>query len=507
MSGGLSIADVVSVQVFLSPLPVAQRNFGSLVIIGPTEGVINTSERMRTYSTITQVAQDFGTTVPEYLAANLYFEQAPQPAQVFIGRWAQAATHGWLFGATLPTSDQLMTVWNPVTAGSMTISIDGTPHAVSGLNFSAQSNMNGIASVIQAGLPAGALCTWDAVYNRFKIRGIVTGVSGAVSYATATGSGTDISGSSGTAPLYTGLAQAAGASAPAPGIAVETPLQCITALAALSNSWYGAMFAPTLATDITDSQYEAVANFIEASNPSRIFGITSQEANIVDPTQTTDLASVLQSLNLQHTCIQYSSSSVYAIASLFGRAFTVNFTANNSTITLKFQQEPGVVAETLSETQAAALNAKNCNVFVNYNVGVAIIQQGVMCGGFFFDERQGLDWLQNEVQTNLFNILFNSTSKIPYTDPGMHVLVTGVVDAMNDGVNNGLIAAGVWNSPAVFGQLTQGQFLSTGFYVFVPSVNTVSETQRSARIAPTIQCAVKLAGAVHFASAILNVNR
>ena len=82
MSGGLSISDVVTVQVVLSPLPVAQRNFGSLVIIGPTEGVINTSERMRTYATIAGVAADFGTTVPEYLAANLYFEQAPQPAQV-----------------------------------------------------------------------------------------------------------------------------------------------------------------------------------------------------------------------------------------------------------------------------------------------------------------------------------------------------------------------------------------------------------------------------------------
>ena len=71
MSGGLSISDVVSVTVNLSPLPVAQRNFGSLVIIGPTEGVINTSERMRTYATIAGVAADFGTTVPEYLAANL----------------------------------------------------------------------------------------------------------------------------------------------------------------------------------------------------------------------------------------------------------------------------------------------------------------------------------------------------------------------------------------------------------------------------------------------------
>jgi len=54
MSGsGLSVSDVVNVTVSLSPLPLAQRNFGTVMIIGPTEGVINTGERFRQYSTIT----------------------------------------------------------------------------------------------------------------------------------------------------------------------------------------------------------------------------------------------------------------------------------------------------------------------------------------------------------------------------------------------------------------------------------------------------------------------
>ena len=504
---GLSTSDLVNVTVNLSPLPVPQRNFGSLVIIGPTEGVINVGERLRSYSTIAQVKADFGSTGPEVSAATLFFEQSPQPAFLYVGRWAQTATYGWLYGAVLPASDQLMTVWNAVTNGSMNISIDGTPHALSNLNFSTQTTMNGVASVIQAALPAGATCTWNSVYNRLQVRGITTGINGAVSYATSTGSGTDISGSSGTAPIYTGLAQAAGASAPVNGIAAETPLACITALAAQSNDWYGAMFAPVNATDITDNQYETVANFIEAENPSRIFGITTMSSTVIDPTNTSDLASVLMSLNLQHTCIQYSSYSAYAAASLFGRAFTVNFTANNSTITLKFKQEPGIVAETLGETQASALKAKNCNVFINYNNNTAIIQEGVMSGGWFFDERQGLDWLQNNVQTKLYNILYTSGTKIPLTDPGVHILVTGVESGMVDGINNGLIAPGQWNTTAVFGQLVPNQYLDKGYYVWAPSVNTQSEAVRATRVAPTIQAAVKLAGAVHFANCIINVNR
>ncbi|ELJ9363915.1 DUF3383 family protein, partial [Salmonella enterica] len=65
----------------------------------------------------------------------------------------------------------------------------------------------------------------------------------------------------------------------------------------------------------------------------------------------------------------------------FGRAFTVNFNGSNTTITLKFKQEPGVTYETLDLSQAKALDAKNCNVYVYYQNDTAILQQGVMSSG------------------------------------------------------------------------------------------------------------------------------
>jgi len=68
-------------------------------------------------------------------------------------------------------------------------------------------------------------------------------------------------------------------------------------------------------------------------------------------------------------------------------------------MTLKFKQEPGVAPETLTETQAATLRGKHCNVFVNYDNDTAIIQEGVSFDGSFFDEVVGLDWLENDIQT------------------------------------------------------------------------------------------------------------
>ncbi len=503
MSGsttGLSSSDIVNVQVTLTPQPVPYSNFGALLIIGSTQGVIGVGERLRQYSTIAGVETDFGNTAPESLAATLFFEQSPQPAIVYIGYWAQNPDYAYLYGATLSTSGQLMSLWNTITQGSMSITIDGTIRNLVGLNFSTASNMNGVASIIQGALPVGATCTWNASYDQLIVRGAQTGLSGTITYATPIGTGTDIS-------TLTGLSLLAQASPPVQGVAAETPLAAMTAMVAFSNLWYGSMFAPVTNSTITDAQYEAVANYIEAQNPSRIFGITTQEAGVLNPVINTDIASVLQSLNLQHTCVQYSSQNLYAVASLFGRAFTVDFTANNTVITLKFKVEPGIIAETINESQAAALNAKNCNVFVNYSNGVAIIQQGVMCGGYFFDERQGLDWLQNQIQVNLFNLLYTSPTKIPQTDPGVHILTTGVEQALVSGVNNGLIAPGVWNSSYLFGQLVYGQYLASGYYIYCPSVNSQSETIRSQRIAPTIQVACKLAGAVHYANCVVSVNR
>ena len=173
---------------------------------------------------------------------------------------------------------------------------------------------------------------------------------------------------------------------------------------------------------------------------------------------------------------------------------------------MKFKQEPGVRAETITETQAAALTAKNVNVFVNYDNDTAIIQQGVMSDGTFFDERHGLDWLENDIQTAVYNLLYTSTTKIPQTDEGTHLIMTTIEDRLAQAVANGLVAPGQWNAGG-FGQLKQGDYLSKGFYVYAAPVATQSQADREARKSVPIQVAVKLAGAIHSVDVLINVNR
>lgn len=284
---------------------------------------------------------------------------------------------------------------------------------------------------------------------------------------------------------------------------VETLAQAVSAVLQFTN-WYGLGIADD--EDLTAAEITATASAIQASSLSRVFAVTSDDSGIIDSASTTDIASTLKAAGYGRTFVQYSTKSKYAALSAFGRAFTVNFTGNNTTITLKFKTESGVTYETLTSSQAAAVDAKNANVYVYYANDTAILQQGVMSNGDFFDERHGLDWLQNYVQTNLYNLLYTSTTKIPQTEAGITRLLSNVEQSLDQAVSNGLVAAGVWNGGDI-GQITAGDTLTKGYYVYAQPLSSQAQADREARKAPLIQAAIKLAGAVHYADVQINVVR
>ncbi len=285
----------------------------------------------------------------------------------------------------------------------------------------------------------------------------------------------------------------------------ESLLEAVNALMDY-NAWYGLHLAVPEADYPDDATIITVSAAIEASTVSRIFGITTDEATILDAATTTDLASKLKAAKYSRTFIQYSTSSRYAALSAFARAFTVDFTGSNTTITLKFKQEPGITYETLGTSQANNLEAKNCNVYVYYENDTAILEQGVMSNGDFFDERHGLDWLQNAVQTADFNTLYTSTTKIPQTDAGTTTRIANIELVLDKAVQNGLFAPGKWTGGPM-GQLNTGDMLTKGYYTWAENVDDQLQVDREARKGVPIQVAGKLAGAVHYGSVAITVVR
>jgi len=172
---------------------------------------------------------------------------------------------------------------------------------------------------------------------------------------------------------------------------------------------------------------------------------------------------------------------------------------------LMYKQEPGISAESLTQTQMNALLGNNANVFVNYNNSTAIIQPGITPSGQYIDTVIGCDWLRGAIQTNVYNLLYGTSTKIPQTDAGMHQIATQVEAACVSGVNNGLLAPGQWNSQGV-GQIAQGDYLSKGYYVYTPPLSSQAQSDRAARKSVPIQVLAKLAGAVQQVEVLVAVN-
>ena len=72
MAQGLPVSNVVNVDVIMSPRAASGRNFGALLILGPST-IIPVSERIRRYSAAEDIGKDFGVESPEYKAAQGVF--------------------------------------------------------------------------------------------------------------------------------------------------------------------------------------------------------------------------------------------------------------------------------------------------------------------------------------------------------------------------------------------------------------------------------------------------
>lgn len=495
MANALSVSRLVSVQTIFSPVAAGRRGFGTLLILGDS-AVIGSAERVRTYTTLEAVAADFGVNAPEYYGASLYFGQSPRPAQLMIGRWFASAAPAQLVGGVVPASEQTLADWAAVTNGELDIEIDGTTVNLTSLDFSAATNLNGVASIVSTaidGVVTGATCEWTG--TEFVINGAANGSTGTITYAS------DTAGSNLASQMHLTASTAAAVNE---GMDAESPAAAAAAFADMSGAWYGLTFCA--ASTITDAEHLAVAAFIEGAGKARRYGVTVQSTQAINPLSDTDLGALLKAARYRRTTWLYSTHNPYAICSFFGRAFAVNFSGNRTTITMMYKQMPGVIYEQLTETQAQTLEDKNGNVFVLYDNDTAIIQYGVNADGTYFDEVHGADWLADAVQVAIYNLLYQSQTKIPQTDEGTAQLINAAQRVLDQAVQNGFAAPGIWNADG-FGTLQRGDRLDSGYYVYMPSVDDQDQSEREERKAPVMQIAVKLAGAIHTADVIISINR
>lgn len=270
----------------------------------------------------------------------------------------------------------------------------------------------------------------------------------------------------------------------------ETTVEALTASVAKGTEFVGLVLSKSLrdvTTGVGDTTVE-VGQWAEAAK--KIFMNTTNDANTLLSAQTGDVASLLQAetgLRFTHTC--YSSVvAQYPSAAVFGRAASVNFASSGSTITLNLKQLSGVTAQDLTPAEFAAMRAKHCSAVVVIGSSVNAFVDSRMASGSWLDTTHGLMWLESRIEADLFNLIYTSGTKVPFSQVGINTTVGVLERALQAAVRNGLCGAGF---------LADGTFLPEGYSVSSVALADVPAGDLGARTYKGLSFVLKGVGALH----------
>ena len=113
--------------------------------------------------------------------------------------------------------------------------------------------------------------------------------------------------------------------------------------------------------------------------------------------------------------------------------------------------------------------------------------------------------LVNNIQLSVLDLLTGST-KVPQTEDGVALLASAINGPCLAARNTGFIAPGIWNAAPIL-SLNTGDTLSQGYLILSEPIDSQSQADRDARLAPPIYVPVKLAGAIEHVNIGIYVNR
>lgn len=284
----------------------------------------------------------------------------------------------------------------------------------------------------------------------------------------------------------------------------ETLVSAFQACREADGEWYvGAICASA-----TDEELLAVAAYVESVRPTTVLAFTTTDAAAYDP-EDGGIFKKINNLLYGRTIGQYSTTHPDAIVAIIGWAMGAMTGTINSAYTLAFKTEVGVETENANavfpQSRVEAIKGHNGNVYVNRGSYYNLFEDGVMGDGTWFDECIFLDKLQNDMQLNIMDLLYQS-NKLPQTESGMTRIKNACQEVCQNYYRIGFLDSGVWNSADVL-SLKYGDTLPSGYVIQSEPIDEQAQADRDARKAPPIYTSLKLSGAIHNVTIQVDVNR
>lgn len=485
----LPLSDIVKVDIAVSPTLAPLAGFGEMLFLTEEAGdieVISLAERQRTFSSLKEVQEAFKdhSTSEVIKAATAFFAQSPTPNTFTVGVGASGTHGGTLMGGAHKDLEAIKALGS---AQSITFVEDGKDVQVSNIDMSGVTSLEDVASKVETAFKAVSAAskgTRNAANRSVKYTGgkfvVVAGTSGTSSTIVVKDDN---------ANNPTALAKALGLNSDVAISVAGGDAESLSEALGKIQDVRDTFIAVTLAKQYRDKENYviAVADWCEANK--KIFLNTTNDVKVLTlATQEGTMAKKLKDKALRYTITTFGRDrNEYPSCSLFGRIATVNYEGINTCITLKFKKLPTISALALTSSQKAAMDNLYVGGFMSFG-GNLMYAEARMADGGWIDAVHGLLWLEDRIKKGVFNLMYGTTTKIPYTDTGINMVVQKVTSALEQGVRNGLLAAG--NTP-------EGEFLPAGYKIEALSSTEVAAEDKSNRIYRGITFKCIGAGALH----------
>lgn len=435
---------IVNVAISLNTTAIKEQNFSDILVLGAHALAVNR------ILVVTEPGEllDLGiaSSDPLYVAVRDAFKQIPTVSRVFVGRRHVETSRATVTRAT--ASDYTISLsWRGANGA-----VEKADATVTG---QASDTPQSIATALVAAIAAG-----DAPVTATAVGAEVSVTAEEAGQAVAIG-------------IRGNLALAAPASTELPSVSLN---ECLRE----SGDWYGVALASRVEADVLDA-----AEWVESNE--RLFGVSSDQAGIIDAAVSTDIASKCQQKQYFRTHVWYHGQ---AKTEALEAAITANrFTYYPGGETWANARLSGITYDNLAEGAALAAHAKNANTFEQMR-NFAITQNGKVAAGEWIDVIRGRDWLAEQVKINVATQIINANGKVPFTDDGILIIVNGLRQALMLGQARGLIAPD---------EIDDAGRKIPGFVITAPRSASISPNDKANRILRDLKFSARLAGAIHVA--------
>lgn len=496
------ISNVINVALLAGGKSAGRDNMNVVAILTPEQGVLSSNERYRAYKNPTAVEADWGTgsEVTEY--ANVFFGTSPNPVNfggtLIVGYYRGAEevvpeSAAVLTGMQVNEAEVMQKLQN-IANGSFSIEVDNSEVIVNDLNFQTCTDLEEVRQLLASELSINA--DVEFTDGRFVITSKTTGDSSTITFLTEAAGGNFVGG-------ILGLNDGSGATL-VDGeeedlLETETKLEGISQLKALVNIKGACFIERVLDNEVLGLSAWGKANAVFIYN---VFsGNKYLQVSTENPVWQVKLAG-----GSNFRCLYSKSGNRKLAATYMARVHTVNFSAENSAMTMHLKQL-SVPSESYGQTEFD--NAKRVGLDIYATTSKDTSDVFTSGANDFIDNVYNLTAFIDAVQTDMYNLLRSTSTKLAQTETDVKKEITQGEQTTAAFVRAGVFAPGTWSSPDTFGdvEVFKRSIEKLGYYWLAGSLEEQSQSEREERKSPPLQCAVKNAGAIHSADIIINFNR